>query len=175
MNLPPDLLAMLAAFADAGVRYLVIGGHAVSLHARPRTTKDIDLWLEPERENVARACAALRSFGIPAELVAELEGAAPNEIVWLGRPPARVDFLQTVPALDFEQAWAARVTVTFQGVPITVVGLEDLIRNKRAVGRPQDKRDVRALERARTASAEAPQDLPAKAGAARASRSTRRS
>jgi hypothetical protein len=56
-----------------------------------------------------------------------------------------------------------------------VVGLEDLIRNKRAVGRPQDKRDVRALERARAASAEAPQDHPAKAGAARASRSTRRS
>lgn len=41
----------------AGLRYLVIGGHAVSLHARPRTTKDIDLWLEPERENIARACA----------------------------------------------------------------------------------------------------------------------
>jgi hypothetical protein len=57
MNLPPDLLAMLAAFADAGVRYRVIGGHAVSLHARPQTTKDIDLWLGPERENFACACA----------------------------------------------------------------------------------------------------------------------
>ncbi len=68
-----------------------------------------------------------------------------------------------------------RVTVTFQGVPITVVGLDDLIRNTRAIGRPQDKRDVRALERTRAASAEAPQDHPAKAGAARAARSTRRS
>jgi len=57
---------MWAAFADAEVRYLVIGGHAVSLHAHPRTTKDIDVWLDPERANVARACAALRSFGIPA-------------------------------------------------------------------------------------------------------------
>ena len=149
MNLPPDLLEMLAAFADTEVRYLVIGGHAVSLHARPRTTKDIDVWLDPERANVARACAALRSFGIPAPLVAELEAASPDEIVWLGRPRARVDFLQRVPALEFESSWAARVTVSLSGVPVTVVSLEDLIRNKRAVGRPQDKRDVRALERAR--------------------------
>ncbi len=47
MNLPHDLVEMLAAFADAEVRYLIGGGHAVSLHARPRTTKDIDLWLDP--------------------------------------------------------------------------------------------------------------------------------
>jgi predicted nucleotidyltransferase len=153
MNLPPDLREMLAAFADAGVRYLVIGGHAVSLHARPRTTKDIDFWLDPERANIARACAALRAFGIPAELVAELEAAAPDEIVWLGRPPMRVDFLQAVPALTFEEAWAGRVTVFLGGVLVTVLGLEDLIRNKRAVGRPQDKRDVRALERARDGAA----------------------
>ena len=42
MSLPPDLVEVLSAFADSNVRYLVIGGHAVSLHARPRTTKDRD-------------------------------------------------------------------------------------------------------------------------------------
>jgi hypothetical protein len=65
MKLPRDLVAMLTAFADARVRYLIVGGHAVGVHARPRTTKDLDLWLDAAPENVARACAALRTFACP--------------------------------------------------------------------------------------------------------------
>ncbi|WP_437720133.1 hypothetical protein [Sorangium sp. So ce861] len=93
-------------FADAGVRYLVIGGHAVSLHARPRTTKDLDLWLDAAPENIGRACAALLRFGVPDEIVANLRTARPD------------------------------------------IGRDDLLASKRAVGRPQDLRDVRAIERA---------------------------
>jgi Nucleotidyl transferase of unknown function (DUF2204) len=148
MILPPDLVEMLSAFGAAGVRYLVIGGHAVSLHARPRTTKDLDLWLDAAPHNIARACAALQRFGVPADIVGSLRTARPDEIVWMGRVPARVDFLQTVPGLDFETSWARRVTVDVDGVAVPFVGREDLLTNKRAVGRPQDRRDVRALERA---------------------------
>jgi hypothetical protein len=60
MSLPRDLVEMLSAFADERVRYLVIGGHAVSLHARPRTTKDLDVWLDEAAENIERACTALQ-------------------------------------------------------------------------------------------------------------------
>lgn len=105
MSLPPDLVEMLSAFADNSVRYLVIGGHAVSLHARPRTTKDLDLWLDAARENIGRACAALLRFGVPANLVEELRAARTDEIVWMGRIPARIDFLQIVPGLEFEASW----------------------------------------------------------------------
>lgn len=148
MNLPPDLVEVLSAFAAAGVRYLVIGGHAVSLHARPRSTKDLDLWLAPSPGNVDRACAALLRFGVPPDLVAELRAARPDEIVWLGRIPARVDLLQTVLGLEFESCWQRRVTAEIAGVQVHFLGREDLVVNKRAVGRPQDLRDVRALERA---------------------------
>jgi hypothetical protein len=68
MSLPPDLVEMLSVFAECEVRYLVIGGHAVSLHARPRTTKDLDVWLDASRENIERACAALARFGRPQDL-----------------------------------------------------------------------------------------------------------
>jgi len=64
MSLPPDLVEMLSAFGDTGVRYLVIGGHAVSLHARPRSTKDLDIWLDAAPENIERACAALSRFAV---------------------------------------------------------------------------------------------------------------
>lgn len=97
MSLPPDLVEMLSAFESAGVRYLVVGGHAVSLHARPRTTKDLDLWLDAERNNIDLACSAVPRFGVPNDIVEDLRMARPDEIVWMGRVPARIDFLQAVP------------------------------------------------------------------------------
>jgi hypothetical protein len=142
---------MLTAFAAEEVRYLVIGGHAVGVHARPRSTKDLDIWLDPAKANVGRACAALSRFGVPAALVDDLRGARPDEIVWLGRAPARVDFLFTIPGVTFRPAWARRVVVELDGVLVNVIGRDDLIANKRAVGRPQDVRDVRAIEKASAA------------------------
>src|SRR5271165_6092902 len=101
MRFPRDLVAMLSAFAEERVRYLVVGGHAVGVHARPRATKDLDVWLDATRENVARACAALRVFGAPSHIIEDLRGAAPSEIVWMGRAPARVDLLLSIPAVEF--------------------------------------------------------------------------
>jgi hypothetical protein len=141
---------MLAAFGAARVRYLVVGGHAVGVHARPRTTKDVDLWLDASAENVSRACAALRAFGAPAGIIEDLRTADPSEIVWMGRAPARVDLLLSLPAVDFASAWRRRVEVDVEGVRVHVIGRDDLVANKMAVGRPQDRRDVRAIERAKS-------------------------
>ena len=148
MRFPRDLAAMLSAFGAARVRYLIVGGHAVGVHARPRTTKDLDLWLDPNAENIARACDALAAFGAPPSIVDALRTASSDEIVWMGRVPARVDLLLSIPGVEFASAWPRRVVVELGGARAQVIGREDLIANKRAVGRPQDKRDVRALERA---------------------------
>src|SRR5215467_10853560 len=80
MRFPRDLVGMLSAFADARVRYLIVGGHAVGVHARPRTTKDLDVWLDGGRDNVVRACQALTAFGAPAAIVEDLRSATPHEI-----------------------------------------------------------------------------------------------
>jgi hypothetical protein len=148
MQLPPDLAAMLSAFAQDDVRYLIIGGHAVGLHARPRSTKDLDVWLDAARPNVARACVALERFGVPGFIVEALRGAKSDEIVWMGRVPARVDFLFTIPGVSFATAWPRRVVLKVDGIPLHVIGRDDLLANKRATARPQDLRDARALEKA---------------------------
>jgi hypothetical protein len=148
MRFPQDLAAMLSAFGAARVRYLIVGGHAVGVHARPRTTKDLDVWLDAAPENIARACKALAAFGAPASIVEALRTASSEEIVWLGRVPARIDLLLSIPGVEFNSAWPRRVIVELGGARAQVIGRDDLIANKRAVGRPQDKRDVRALERA---------------------------
>ena len=65
--LNPDFRDLLSAFFAAEVRFLVVGAHAVSFHAVPRYTKDIDLWIEPTPENARRTWTALAQFGAPLE------------------------------------------------------------------------------------------------------------
>jgi hypothetical protein len=149
-SLPQDFVELLAAFGRADVRYLVIGGYAVGYHDRPRTTKDLDLLLDPAPDNLRRACEALSEFGAPAEVVGHLLAARADEIVWMGRPPLRVDFLKDAPGVDFPGAWARRVADTWSGVPVWIMSVDDLVRAKRAAGREQDLIDARNLERART-------------------------
>lgn len=108
MDLPSELIARLSAFGDTGVRYLLIGGHAVSAHGRPRATKDLDLWLAGGPENPAKAAEALDHFGAPRAIGEAIAAAGPTEIVWFGRPPMRVDLLQTIAGVEFEDCWPRR-------------------------------------------------------------------
>ncbi len=149
MALHQDFKDLLAVFAQEQVRYLLIGGYAVAFHSRPRFTKDIDLWLDPSSDNVERAAVALQLFGAPADVVETWRNAAADEIVFLGRPPVRVDLLRQVSGVDFAHAFARRDRAEWDGTPVSVIGIDDLIASKRAAGRPQDLLDVQALERAR--------------------------
>lgn len=145
----PDFKDLLAAFDEAQVQYLVVGGHAVGFHARPRATKDLDLWIGENRENRLRAVEALRAFLAPEAICHHLERAGPDDIVWFGRAPNRVDILQRLPGVEFKKALSRAAQAHADELAVPVISLDDLIANKRAVGRGQDLRDVRALERAR--------------------------
>jgi hypothetical protein len=148
-DLPADFAELLAAFADAEVRYLVIGGYAVGYHDRPRTTKDLDLLLDPSPANVVRACAALRQFGAAESVIRDLETSTSDEIVWMGAPPLRVDLLKKAPGVDFDDAWKRRVLDDWNGVKVSIISLDDLVQAKQAAGREQDLLDARNLERRR--------------------------
>ena len=67
MPVNPDFLDLLRELGAADARFLVVGGYAVSFHARPRATGDLDLWVEPDAGNAPRVLAALRAFGAPLE------------------------------------------------------------------------------------------------------------
>lgn len=148
MDLHPDFVDLLAAFAEHEVRYLLVGGYAVGFHAQPRATKDMDLLVDCAQENLARVHGALSDFGAPAHLLDAMLAATPEEIVFLGRPPVRVDILQQIPGVEFSESYARRDTVALQGVDVEIIALDDLIAAKLASGRPQDLADVDALRRA---------------------------
>ncbi|MEM1099194.1 MAG: hypothetical protein AAGH92_10445 [Planctomycetota bacterium] len=63
----------------------------------------------------------------------------------MGRPPVQLDIMSSVPGVDWATAWPARLLADYGGEPIWVIGCEDLIRNKEAVGRGQDLDDVKLL------------------------------
>ena len=131
----PDFKDLLAALEKARVHYLVVGGHAVGFHTRPRATKDLDIWIGESRENRLRVAEAICHH---------LERAGPDDIVWFGRAPNRVDILQRLPGVEFTEALSRAAHVHADEVAVPVISLEDLIANKRAVGRPHDVRDLRA-------------------------------
>jgi hypothetical protein len=142
----PDFFEMLSALSDAEAEFLVVGAHALAVHGRPRATGDLDIWIRTTPENVSRVWTALAEFGAPMENVSEDELTHPDMVFQFGVSPNRIDILTSLSGLVFEEAWARRVTVEIQSLPVPVLGREDLIRNKRAVGRPRDLADLAELE-----------------------------
>jgi predicted nucleotidyltransferase len=139
----------LEEFARSSVEAVLVGGYAVAFHGRPRSTKDIDLVLGPSAANLERAAEALARFGAPANVVASVRAMAPTEVVYLGQPPLRIDFLRTIDGVATPRLLANAVSTVIDGVACRVISLDDLIENKRAAGRPQDLLDADFLERVR--------------------------
>lgn len=154
----PEFVEMLSALSAAGAQFLVVGGYAVGVHIEPRATKDIDLWISPSPANARRVLHALDAFGAPRLGLTARDLESPDVVFQIGVPPRRIDLLTSLSGVTFDDAWASRVEAKLPGVrfPIPVIGRAALIQNKRAVGRPQDRVDVRNLERAGKASRKLP-------------------
>lgn len=146
MRLHPDFSDLLAELAHAGVRYALVGGYAVSFHARPRATKDLDLLVSPALDNLERLARALERFGAPANVVAAARAFGEEDVVYFGSPPVRVDLMVRADGIDTETAVGRAVVVSVDGVEVRILGRDDLLANKRASGRPRDLADVADLE-----------------------------
>jgi hypothetical protein len=123
------------------VRYLIVGGLAFIFHAKPRFTKDIDLWLAPEPENLERANAALAEFGSPYQL----DPKNASEILQLGVAPNRIDLLREAPPLGFDEAWGRRVESRYGRARACWIGIEDLLAVKERIDHPRHREDARVL------------------------------
>ncbi|HEX2164153.1 MAG TPA: nucleotidyltransferase [Thermoanaerobaculia bacterium] len=147
-----DYEEFLASLNAHGVRYLLVGAHAVALHARPRATKDLDVLVAPTRDNAERVLAAIRDYFGGADLAIMVSDlTTPERVVQLGVAPARIDLLSSLSSVrDFEAAWERRVDARFGSVDAHYIGLDDLIAEKESAGRDQDRADARSLRAARS-------------------------
>jgi hypothetical protein len=135
------------------VKYLVIGGHAVGIHAEPRGTKDLDIFIKADEENSKAVFAALADFGAPLRNMTPADfNDKPTSVFQMGVPPARIDILQGIAGVSFDEAWDARVEGFLdKDTPGHIISRQHLIQNKLASGRHQDLADVDALRESATA------------------------
>jgi hypothetical protein len=145
--LSQDFRDLLSALCEADARFLVVGGYAVGVHGHPRATKDLDVWVEASEQNAPKVIAALQSFGAPLMGISETDLRIPGTGLRIGVEPGRVDILTKVTGVEFAGAWTNKIEVLFGDVRAHVIGLTDLLANKRAAARPQDVADVAALDR----------------------------
>jgi hypothetical protein len=144
--LNPDFRDLFAALNAAKARYLLVGGYAVAFHAEPRYTKDLDVWTEAEPGNAARVFEALCRFGAPLHDLKTSDLERLGMIFQMGVPPNRIDIVTKIEGVEFAEAWPDRAETSYGDQPVPVIGLRQLIQNKRACGRPQDLLDVQVLE-----------------------------
>lgn len=143
-----DWTDVLIALLDAGARFLVVGAHALAVQGIPRATQDLDVWVEPTRQNADRVWQALIRFGAPlAELeIDRSDFVRPETVIQIGLPPNRIDLLTGITGVDgFELAWDGRAESEIAGRTIPFLGRESLVANKRATGRLKDLADLEAL------------------------------
>jgi len=145
MDTVQDFEDILGLFARHKVRYLIVGGLAFIYHAKPRYTKDIDLWIDSEHDNVRRANRALVEFGSPSLLTVE----DPDEILQLGVAPNRIDILRETIALDFAEVWAQRIEGRYGTAPANWIDLDSLLAIKSAIDHPRHQEDARVLRAVR--------------------------
>ena len=112
-----------------------------------RATGDLDIWVRPTAANAQRVWEALRNFGAPLTELTIADLATPGIVFQIGLPPQRIDILTGLSGLTFDEAWPNRLEIEDGSVRYAVIGRSDLIRNKRATGRPQDLVDIENLER----------------------------
>lgn len=147
-----DYEEFIAALNEHGVRYLIVGAHALAYHVRPRATKDLDILLEPTAINARKTLQALRDFFGGVDVGYTIEDFTDTKwIIQLGVAPLRIDLMtELMGCSSFSKIWKNRVTAKFGSVKTHYLGLKELIQSKKAVGRAQDKADLQSLRKIRS-------------------------
>ena len=127
------------------VTYLVVGGYAFAIHAEPRFTKDLDIFINRDRNNVLKILETLHEFGFGSLALTEDDLLEPNQIIQLGYPPLRIDILTSLSGVVFDEAWPNRVTGNYGSQKVFFIGREELRKNKKATGRKSDLEDLEKL------------------------------
>jgi hypothetical protein len=139
----------------AGVRYALVGGHAVALHGAIRGTLDVDIAIDWSRNSLKKTERALSSIGLKSRLPVSAEEIYQfrdeyvrnrNLIAWnFFNPKNLIEQVDIIITYDLKGKKRQRLD-TAAG-PVHVLNRKDLIDMKRQSGRPQDLEDVSALER----------------------------
>ena len=143
-----DFRDLIVELQSADARFLVVGAYALGAHGIPRATADFDIWIDASAENATRVMRALAEFGVALDAlgIRASDLVDPDKVVHLGVPPYRIDIMSAIDGVEFADAWQRRIMERFQGIQAPFIGRQDLMANKRAVGRRKDLEDLENLQ-----------------------------
>jgi len=148
-----DIHEFISLLSKYSVKYVIVGGEAVIYYGHARLTGDLDLFYEASSENAGRLFTALTDFwgGEIPGIKAPEEFLNIGTIIQFGVPPNRIDLINSIEDVSFAEAWASRTAEKIESqdkkYPVYYIGLEKLIKNKRAMGRHKDLDDLEYLEK----------------------------
>lgn len=147
IELVPDFQDFLIELSEAGADFVVVGGYAVAFHGHVRATKDLDVLVRASSQNAQRVYEALTRYGAPLDSfnVTADDFSSYEGVLQIGLPPRRIDIITKASGITFDEARGEGLTFELEGRRIPVIGLQALLKNKRAAARDQDLLDVKVL------------------------------
>ena len=91
------------------VEYMIVGAHALAFHGRPRHTGDLDIWIKPSSANAEKMVLVLKDFGFESLGLKKDGFLKENYVTQLGYPPLRIDILNSISGVDFDDAYKGRI------------------------------------------------------------------
>jgi hypothetical protein len=145
MEVQQDFRELLRLFNAHDVAYVIVGGYALAFHGAPRYTGDLDILVRPDEDNARRIMKALDVFGFGSIGLQHADFMYQDKVVQLGVPPVRIDIITSISGVSWEKAIAGSVKGHYGEIPVSYLGRDEFIENKRAIGRLQDRADLEAL------------------------------
>ena len=146
--LADDFRDCIASLNAQKVAFVLVGGFAVGWHGVVRATGHIDFLYKQTPKNVSRLCKALANFGAPEHLIDPAFLLSANAVTQLGRPPLRIDLLSAISGVSYKEVRAGAIATELAGERLLIIGLDELLANKKATGRAKDREDGRRLSAA---------------------------
>ncbi len=147
MTLAQDFEEFVQLLNKHQVDYMVVGGYALAFHGKPRHTGDLDIWINSSEANAEKLVVAVREFGLTSLALTKSDFMQEGYVTQIGYPPLRIDILNSIDGVKFEDAFPNKLHVDVNGVEIKYIGLKEFIENKTATGRIQDIADLREIKK----------------------------
>ena len=145
----PDFQEFLLALNKNDVKYVLVGGYSVIYYGFPRTTGDIDIFVEVSKSNYDKIVQAFEQFQMPLyDMTEDSFLHIPHINVYtFGRPPVCIEILKEISGFTFDEIYRNAITTDFEEIPMKVIHINDLKRNKKISGRAKDLNDLENLSK----------------------------
>jgi hypothetical protein len=145
MEAQPDFKEMFELLNRHKAQFIIAGAYALAFHGVPRNTGDIDVYINPTRANARKILAALNDFGFGSLKLTEADFTILGNVIQLGAPPVRIDFLNELSGVSWNEADKGKIAGNYGGVQVHYLGRAQLVANKWATGRKKDLADLEAM------------------------------